>query len=134
MRLEQYLSLETDSLLVAVRPGRIENLNYDVGTVGRISRNVRPDEAPEITIHFTRSLEFNFAHLEKKNWEVLRHCCRCGSLEINLTKCTRCQRPDYCAGCLDIHTCHIPLIGLSREPRREKISCHTEPRSKSVPR
>lgn len=130
MRLEQYLGLESDTLLVAVRPGRINGTTYEIGTIGRISRNSRLDDAPEITIHFTRHVSYDFAHLEKKNWEILRHCSRCGSLEINLDKCGRCQRPDYCAPCLSNHNCHIPAVGLSREPRREKTLCHTEHRSK----
>lgn len=132
MRLDQYLTLEPDTLLVSVRPGRINGLCYEIGTVGWITRNVRPDEPPEIIIHFTRTLALDFSHLEKRNWEILCHCSRCGSLEINLTKCSRCQRPDYCSRCLDAHNCHIPVIGLSREPRREKTICLTEQRSKSV--
>lgn len=130
MRLDQYLALASDTLLISVRPGRINEISYDAGTVGRISRNLRPDEAPEIIIHFTRTASFDFAHFEKRNWEVLRHCSRCGSLEIELSKCTRCYRPDYCRLCLSDHHCHIPAVGLSREPRREK-QCQLQTLSKT---
>lgn len=134
MNLGQFLALESDVLLVSVRPGRIEDTSYEIGTVGRISRTIHPDEPPEIVIHFTRTLAFDFAHLERKNWEILRHCARCGSLEVVLVECSRCHRPDYCQDCLGAHNCHIPAIGLSREPRREKTICLTEQRSKSAQR
>lgn len=130
MRLDQFLALESDTLVVSVHAGRINDVNYDSGTIGRIARIMRPDEPPEIIIHFTRTLAFDFARLEKRNWEILKHCSRCGALDINLAKCGLCSRPDYCLACLKDHDCHIPVIGLSREPRREKLLCLSEPRSK----
>ena len=122
MKPQSFYSLESKTLLVATRPGQIQGVTYDAGTIGVIERVHNPSEGSGRIIRFTRSLSFDFAYFDRVKWEILKHCATCLWLvmETELTRCERCMRPDYCRTCIETHNCTVPTVGLSREPRHIK--------------
>lgn len=124
MNLQSFLSLENHTTLIAVRPGSIQGVTYEAGTIGVLERVKDPSEGSGKIIHFTRALAFDFAFLEKRNWEVLKHCAACSRsvIETDLKSCETCLRPDYCPQCVETHNCLVPSIGVSRKPRHNQLT------------
>jgi hypothetical protein len=115
-----FLALESGDVVISTRPGEALGIRYDLGTVGLIRCDKTTDGDLHRHVQFTRSLVLDFSFFNAQNWEVLRHCAQCRSATIlsQLKMCDVCWRQDYCPECLGNHDCHVPAIGVSREPRR----------------
>lgn len=127
MNLAQLLTMNSGDSVVAMRSSLVLDLEFALGTVGRIYVSENDDER-HYFIRFTPSLRLDFSFFDLRAWDKLQRCGSCARKvpSSTLTTCRRCWRPDYCAACFGVHTanpseCTTPAVGPSRRPRRQRI-------------